>query len=189
MRQLLDFAPTLLFLAGVLLHDIYTATVWLMVGLVALVLFYRVAERRWHRLHLVTAIVAIVLGGSTLLLGDPLYIKYKPTAVYGGIAAALLISHVWGSKVLLERIPQQFVVMPPEMWRRINLIWAGFYAACALVNVALALNLSDEHWALARTFGFPALSIAFMLAHLPFMSAYIRTEEEPREDVVRDHRP
>ena len=37
MRQLLDSAPALVFLAGVFLKDIYTATLWLMISLVLLV--------------------------------------------------------------------------------------------------------------------------------------------------------
>ncbi|MGB1558553.1 MAG: inner membrane-spanning protein YciB [Oceanococcaceae bacterium] len=187
MKQLLDSLPALAFLAGVLLRDIYTATVWLMLSLVALVLYYRLAEKRWHRTHLITAAVAIVLGGLTLAIRDPLFIKYKPTAIYGGFAVALGLSHFWGSKVLLARLPQQMVDLPEALWRKVNASWALFFALCAGANVLLALSLSDEHWALAKTFGFPVAWFLFVLAHLPFVAPYMRQEKEDAH-VVRDHR-
>lgn len=189
MRQLIDMIPALVFLAGVLLADIYVATLALMVSLVLLVLFYRVAEQRWHRMHLITAIVAVSLGGLTLIIRDPLFIKYKPTAIYGGFAVALLLSHVIGDKVLLQRFPQKLVQFPEPLWRKVNFAWAMFFLLVAGINVVLALQLSDEHWALARTFGFPVLWFGFVLAHLPFAGPYMTTDNasaETKPDVVRD---
>ncbi len=189
MRQLLDSAPALVFLAGVFLKDIYTATLWLMISLVALVLYYRVAEQRWHRTHVITALVAVTLGGLTLLIRDPLFIKYKPTAIYGGFALALLGSHFVGSKVLLARFPQKLVQFPEPLWRKVNFAWALFFALSAAVNVVLAQWLSDENWVLAKTFGFPVAWLLFMLAHMPFAAPYLQSEDDKTEkkpDVVRD---
>nr|MBV6630381.1 septation protein IspZ [Oceanococcus sp. HetDA_MAG_MS8] len=178
MRQLLDSSPALLFLAGVLWADIYTATLWLMLALVALVLYYRVTERIWHKMHLGTAVVAVVLGSLTLAIRDPLFIKYKPTAVYGIISAILLGSHFVGDKVLLARLPQAMVDLPDKLWRRVNLAWVLFFAASAVVNAILAVQLSDENWALVKTFGFPAAWFLFVMAHLPFTAPYMNIPEK-----------
>ncbi len=189
MRQLFDSAPALVFLAGVFLKDIYTATLWLMLSLVALVLYYRVAEQRWHRTHVITAIVAVTLGGLTLLIRDPLFIKYKPTAIYGGFALALLGSHFWGSKVLLARFPQKLVQFPEPLWRKVNFAWALFFALSAAANAVLAQLLSDENWVLAKTFGFPIAWLLFVMAHMPFAAPYLQSEDDKTEkkpDVVRD---
>lgn len=192
MRQLLDSAPALVFLAGVFLKDIYTATLWLMISLVLLVLYYRVAESRWHRTHVITAIVAVTLGGLTLIIRDPLFIKYKPTAIYGGFALALWGSHLWGKTVLLARFPQKLVQFPDPLWRKVNFAWGLFFALSAVANALLAQWLSDEDWVLAKTFGFPIAWLLFVIAHMPFAAPYLQSEDEKNEksekktDVVRD---
>lgn len=185
--------PAAAFLAGVYLKDIYTATIWLMASLVALVFYYRLVEQRWHRTHVITAIVAVVLGGLTLAIRDPLFIKYKPTAIYGGFAVALLLSHFWGDKVLLQRMPQKLVQFPDSLWRKVNVAWALFFAASAGANIVLAQTLSDEHWVLAKTFGFPIAWLLFVLAHMPVASPYMKLDDETdpdskneKSDVVRD---
>lgn len=160
-----------------------------MASLVALVLYYRIVERRWHRTHVITALVAVSLGGLTLVVRDPMFIKYKPTAIYGGFAVALAISHFWGDRVLLQRFPQKLVDLPSPLWRKVNASWSIFFAACALVNVLLVEILTDEQWVLTKTFGFPAAWFIFILAHLPVASPYMNSDEnssEKNENVVRD---
>ncbi|MGQ3058604.1 MAG: inner membrane-spanning protein YciB, partial [Nevskia sp.] len=75
--------------------------------------------------------------------------------------------------VLMQRIPQKAMVMPDALWRRLNFAWALFFAFCALLNVYVALNFSEEVWVKVKVFGFTALMFVFMLAHIPFLSRYL----------------
>jgi len=172
-RFLLDYAPALLFFAAYFLFDIYVATATLIVAAVLLVLVYRVWQKRWHASHLVVAALALVLGGLTLAIHDPVFIKFKPTAVYGVFALALLGSHVVGERVLLARIPQKTFSFPDPVWRRVNLAWAVFFLACAALNAYVASRYDEATWVKFKTFGFTALTFAFLMAHLPFLSRYL----------------
>jgi intracellular septation protein len=177
MKALLDFAPALLFFGAYYVADIYIATIVLIVSLFLLVGVYWLRERRIHKTHLITAVVAALLGGLTLWIRDPAFIQYKPTAVYAVFALALLLSHVIGDKVLLARIPQKTFQLPEPVWRKVNLAWAGFFAFCAVLNVYVAQQFSEETWVQFKTFGFTVLMFAFLIAHVPFLRQYLPEEE------------
>ena len=176
MKFLLDYAPALLFFAAYVLFDIYVATATLIVAAIALVLVYRVWQSRWHKSHLVVAVLATVLGGLTLAIHDPVFIKFKPTAVYAVFALALLGSHFIGDRVLLARIPQKTFTFPEPVWRRVNLAWALFFLGCALLNLYVAGHFDEATWVKFKLFGFTALTFVFMLAHLPFLWRYLPEE-------------
>jgi intracellular septation protein len=172
-KFLLDYAPALLFFAAYALFDIYVATATLIVAAIALVLIYRAWQKRWHKSHLVVAALATVLGGLTLAIHDPVFIKFKPTAVYGVFALALLGSHFVGERVLLARIPQKTFSFPEPVWRKVNLAWALFFVLCAALNWYVAGHYDEATWVKFKTFGFTALTFVFLLAHAPFLSRYM----------------
>ncbi|MCI0749521.1 MAG: septation protein IspZ [Nevskiales bacterium] len=173
MKFLLDFAPALLFFGAYFLSDIYVATALLIGSLFAVVAVYRLWKREWHKAHLATALIAAVLGGLTIYIHDPAFIKLKPTAVYAVFALALLTSHVIGERVLLQRLPQKTFVLPERVWRKVNLVWAAFFTGCALLNLYVAGNYDEATWVRFKTFGFTALTFVFLLAHIPFLQRYL----------------
>lgn len=173
MKFLLDYAPALLFFAAYFLADIYVATAVLIVAAIGLVLIYRFWQGHWHKSHIVVAVLATVLGGLTLMIQDPAFIKFKPTAVYAVFALALLGSHVVGKQVLLARIPQQTFKFPVPVWRRVNLAWGLFFLGCAALNWYVAGHYDEATWVKFKTFGFTALMFVFLLAHAPFLARYL----------------
>ena len=176
MNLLLNYGPALAFLGAYFHGGIYQATTVLIVSLFAVVALHWFWKRELHKMHLGVAIVAGVLGGLTLYLRDPLFIQYKPSAVYGVFALVLLGSHFIGDKVLLARIPQKAISLPDPLWRKINLAWSAFFLFCALINIYVAYQYSETTWVQFKTFGFPLLMFAFMLGHLPFVSRYLPKE-------------
>lgn len=173
MKTLLDFAPAAAFFLAYFAADLYLATAVLIGSLFALVLIYRVWKNEWHKAHLVTAIIAGGLGGATLYLHDPAFIKFKPTAVYAVFSLALFGSHLIGGKVLLARLPQRMFQFPERVWRRINFAWGLFFAACALLNLWVAAEFDEATWVQVKTFGFTALMFVFLIAHAPFVGRYL----------------
>ena len=179
MKSYVDLLPAPLFLVALFLGDIYVATLVLMVSLAALAAWYWWREGKPHKLHTITALVVLVLGGMTLLLRDASFVKYKTTVVNGLIAAALLLSHVIGDKVLLARIPQHTISLPEPVWRRVNLAWAGFFAGIAVLNLYVMHHFDDRAWGLFKTVGVMGLTFVFMLAHAPFLAKYLQQPENP----------
>lgn len=177
MNFLLDNLWIPAFLIAYALGGIYAATAALIAAMAVTVVAYWILERRIHKMHLVAAITAAVLGGITLYVHDPIFIKFKPTAVYLLFAMALLGSHLIGDKVLMARLPQKTIVLPDAVWPRVNFAWAVFFLFCAALNVYVALNFDESVWVKFKAFGFTGLSIVFILAHLPFLHKYLPQEQ------------
>lgn len=178
MKTLLDLLPAIAFLAAWYLGGIYTATVALVIALAITVVGYRLLEKRWHKPHLVALAVSAVLGGITLAVHDPLFIKLKPSVVYIVFALALAGSHFIGEKVLLQRLPQKMLVMPDTLWRRVNASWALFFVFCAALNYVVAFRFDESTWVQLKAYGFSVLMVVFMLAHLPFVGRYVVQPDE-----------
>lgn len=178
MKKLLDLAPAVAFFVAYYLGDIYIATATVIVALFLVVIAYGILERRVHKLHLGAAVLALVLGGLTLYVRDPVFIKFKPSAVYGTMGLILLGSHVIGSKVLLQRLPQRFLQLPDPLWRRLNAIWGAFFLGLAGLNFLIASEASEEVWVQFRTYGYSIVMFVFLMAHLPFLSKYLPEQEQ-----------
>ena len=178
MKTLLDLLPALAFFGAYYFGGIYTATIAIIIALAITVIGFKLLDGRWHKAHLIGLAVSAVLGGITLFLHDPAFIKLKPSIVYGIFALALLGSHFVGDKVLLQRLPQKMVVMPDAVWKRVNLAWALFFVFCAMLNYVVAHQFDEALWVKLKVFGFSVLMIVFMLAHLPFINRYMVQPEE-----------
>ncbi len=144
----------------------------------AVVVVQWLRTRRIPRVQLVTAILAGLLGGLTLWYRDPQFIKFKPTALYGLFAVALLASHFIGDKVLLARIPQDAIKLPDAVWRRVNLAWVLYFLFLAGLNLYIAENFSEAVWVKVKAFGFSLLMFVFLIAHAPFLMRYL--EKHPK---------
>jgi intracellular septation protein len=176
MKLLLDYSPLGAFLLAYWLGDIYIATAALMVTLWLAFFAHRAMLGNWSKTYLWVALVATVLGALTLYLRDPGFIKLKPTIIYGGLALALLGSHFVGDKVLLARMPQQLVVAPDAIWRKLNFAWAMFFAGCAALNLYVAHHFSEAAWVKFKVVGFTVLPLLFALAQAPFLARYVVDE-------------
>ena len=63
-----------------------------------------ISKRKIEKMHIITLVLITVLGGATLILQDPFFIKWKPTAVNWMFALAFLGSQFIGSKPFVKRM-------------------------------------------------------------------------------------
>ncbi|AXQ29227.1 septation protein A [Solimonas sp. K1W22B-7] len=177
MKFLLDSLPALVFLGAYFLFDVYAATIALIVSLFLLVAYYGFTEKRLHKAHFVTALIALALGGLTLYLRNATFIQYKPTLVYGIFALALAGSHLVGDKVLLQRMGEKSFALPDPVWRKVNVAWVVYFAFSAALNIWVAKTFSYDTWMLFKFPGTLILMFVFMLAHAPFLSPYLQEQK------------
>lgn len=173
MKLALDYLPLAAFLAAYYFGDIYIATGVLIGSLMVALAGLRLLTGQWSKMHLWVTAVATVLGGLTIYLRDPVFIKLKPTIVYGVLSAVLLGSHFVGDRVLLARLPQKVLVLPDDLWRKVNFAWVVFFAFCAALNLYVAENFSEATWVKFKVIGFSVLPMLFAFAHIPFLGRYV----------------
>ena len=188
MNALLELAPLAAFFLAYVWKGLYVATAVLMVASVAVLLAHRLTTGRFKDLHVITAALVLPLGGATLLLHDKRFIQWKPTAVFGVLAVALLISGLVGRRPLMQRL---FLAMVPDGitlgatgWRRLNLLWAGWFALSAAANLYVAENFSERIWVHFHTYGLSVATFLFMLPQVFWLAARTGTNAAARDDVA-----
>jgi intracellular septation protein len=171
MQLLADYFPLLLFFLAFKLQGIYVATAVAIAASVA-----QIAWFHWRgkvtAVHWLSLAIIVVFGGATLLLHDEVFIKWKPTVLYGLFGAVLA-----GGKVLFRRDLIAFllkdVTLPAAVWTRVTWSWVLFFAAMAVLNWYVAFNFSTETWVNFKVWGGIGLFLAFALAQGLALSRYV----------------
>lgn len=188
MKLLYDLFPLLLFFTAFKLYDIYVATAVAIVVSLAQVGGQWLRKRRFETMPLVTLGVLVVFGGLTLVLHDDTFIKWKPTIVYW-VLGTLVIGSQWiGERPLVQRLLQEQISLPAEIWARQNLSWGLFFLVLGALNLYVAffyrLELAaaerQEIWVNFKVFGLLGLTIIFLLIQGALMARHI--SEPPSKD-------
>lgn len=122
--------------------------------------------------------IVTVFGGATLLFQNPTFIKWKPTVLYWFFAGSLIFSALVLNKNLIRTLLEAQMKLPEALWGKVNLAWAGFFAAMGVINLFVAYNFSEDTWVNFKLFGGMGLMLVFVLAQGMLLSRYI--EEEPK---------
>jgi len=59
---------------------------------------------------------------------------------------------------------EQMKLKPESLWTRLNLMWVGYFLVCAVLNLYVAYNFSEDTWVNFKLFGLMGLTIVFGLA-------------------------
>ena len=177
MKFLFDLFPILLFFLAYKLYDIYVATAvaigaaFLQTGL------YWLKHRKFETMHLVTLGILVVFGGLTLVLHDPVFIKWKPTVVNWLFALIFLGSRFIGRRTLVERMMSHAISVPAAVWLKLNWAWTLFFIVIGLLNLFVAYTYSEAIWVNFKLFGMLGLTLVFVFAQAFYLSRFMETGE------------
>lgn len=167
----LDFLSTIVFVIVLTATGEVTPAIvaGLVSGLVAIAIEWRRGVTpgimQWMSLALV-----VVSGLSSLLTGDPRFVMIKPTIAYAVVGAVMLVPG-WMARYIPDVARD---ALPHSRWAMWGYVWAGLMFASAALNLALALTLPAETWALALGIWGPASKL------LLFFTQYVMIRGEVR---------
>lgn len=176
MKQWLDFIPLVAFLFVNEKYGIFAATGTLVACSVLLYGTLWIREGRLENSQRITLVATLLFGGVTLALHDEAYIKWKAPVIYFVFSLAFLATRFIGKEPLIKRFMAQFLDMPDRLWSRLNLAWSAFFAFMGGLNLYIALHF--DWWARFKVLGSMAMMVAFMMAQLLLLQAYLREEPE-----------
>jgi intracellular septation protein len=140
-----DMMSTILFASLLAL----TKNIYLSIGIavalgVGQVLFEKLRGKpvpgmQWASLGLVT-----VLGGATLLTGDPRFVMVKPTLIYLTIGAAMM-QRDWMDRYIP---PVAKAYLPDSLIVTWGYVWAGMMVLTAIANLVVAVAFGSKVWVL-----------------------------------------
>jgi intracellular septation protein len=124
-------------------------------------------------LWLSLAIIA-VFGGATIYFNNETFIKWKPTVLYWLFGAVLLGSQAFFRKNLIRMMMEKQIALPGEVWHKLNLSWAAFFAAMGLINLYVVYTFSTGTWVNFKLFGFTGLMLVFIIGQSLLLSKHIK---------------
>ncbi|PLY12016.1 MAG: septation protein A [Sedimenticola sp.] len=182
MKFLTDFFPILLFFIAYKMYDIYVATAVAIASSAIQVGFAWFRHRKVEKMHLITLLLLVVFGGMTLLLRDPVFIKWKPTVVNILFGMAFIGSQFIGEKNIIERMMGHAVELPSIAWTRLNMAWSLFFFAMAATNLFVAYNFSEETWVNFKLFGMLGMTFLFVIIQSIYIARHIQEQPPATEE-------
>jgi intracellular septation protein len=164
MQPLFDLLPILLFFITFKIYGVYVATAVMMASSLLQNAFYWLVHRRFEKMQLFVLVLVLVLGTFTLVLHNPVFIKWKPTVIYWLFASAFAGSQLLGKKMLIQYMLEASVKFPMNIWRQLNLIFAVLFFLMGVLNLYVAYYFSTNTWVDFKLFS--ALGVTVMLTIL-----------------------
>ena len=163
MQFLFDLFPVIAFFVAYKLWGIFVATAVLIVGVLAQTAVSWIRHRKVSPMLLTSAVLVLIFGGLTLWVRDPAFIKWKPSIVNWLFAAAFLVSQYLRGPTIIQRMLGENVTLEPADWRRLNLMWVGFFLVAGALNLYVAYRFDEATWVNFKLFGLMGLTLAFAL--------------------------
>jgi intracellular septation protein len=178
MQALTEFAPLVAFVVAYYLRGLYVATAVLMAAMLLLLVVDRLRLGRILPMHALSSVLVLIFGGATLVLHERVFIQWKPTVFFWLVSLAFIGSFWIGERTLAERLlggtlAQAFgerLRVSAALWRRLNLLWAVFYALLGALNIVVLENFSERAWVALKLVDF-VLMVLFLLAQVLWLAA------------------
>jgi intracellular septation protein len=186
MKFLFDFFPLVAFLIAFYYPEdreqgIYLAIQVLIIASAIQIIIYWLITRKFEKMHVITLILTVILGGATLLLKDVRFIKWKPTAVNWVFALVFLGSQFIGKKPIIRRMMDHAISVPDEIWTKLNIGWVVFFIFSGIANLYVVYNFSTEFWVNFKVYGLLGLTFIFAIAQAMYMSQHIKDIKEEKK--------
>lgn len=167
-RLALDLGPLLIFFASFRYLGIFGATACFMVAVAAALGLGYFLERRLSPMPLFTAVLVMVFGGLTLYLKNDVFIKMKPTVLYGFFGIVLL-GGLSANRLFIKYVFAQAFELSEAGWRKLTVRWAVFFLALAVINETVWRVTSTATWVSFKVWGIIPLIFLFALAQTPLV--------------------
>ncbi|STX51625.1 intracellular septation protein [Legionella busanensis] len=187
MKLLFDFFPVFLFFIGYKLFGIYVATAIAMVASLLQVILFRLRHQRYEKMHLFSLAIILVLGGATLFFHNPWFIKWKPTGIYWLTALVFLLSPVFATKPLIQKIMDSNISLPTKIWYRLNYAWSFFFIIMGTANIYVAYHYDTNVWVNFKLFGGAGLTLIFVFLQALYLTRHVLDKEKESQSSDSSH--
>ena len=151
--------------------------------------YHWLKKRSIEKMHVFSLVLITILGGLTIMFGNPDFIKWKPTVLNWLFAAVFFGSFFIGEKNLIERAMGNQLELPDHVWTRLNIAWVIFFLISGAANLYVAfyygLDLDEETrmgtWVSFKLFGLMGLTLLFVVLQAIYLARYM-------QDVDEDHK-
>lgn len=123
------------------------------------------------KMQMFSLVLVVIMGGLTVYLNDELFIKMKPTLLFGFFGVVLGFGVLRGRSYLRE-LMDEAMPLQPIGWMILTRRLALFFIALAIANELIWRFGSTEAWVFFKTFGDTLALLAFFAAQYPLLEKY-----------------
>jgi intracellular septation protein len=178
MHALFEYLPLVVFFIVYKFVDIYWATGSLIILAGAQIIYYLIKKETIPKRTLIFFVLIAVFGGLTIFLHDDTFLKWKVTIINLFFAIALLVSDKIFKKNIIKDFLDEALSLPDNIWGKLNLAWALFFAFCAILNLYVAFNFDQDTWVNFKVFGLTALMFVFSIGSVLLLSKHLPDDED-----------
>lgn len=149
------------------LQGMYAATFFLVFGTIIQIIFIISKNQKVEILQLLSMSIILILGTFTLLLKNPMFIKWKPSVVYF-VTAIFFLFKIKKKPVLMTLLGSK-IKLPLLVWKQLTIAWVFFFITMSLVNLYIAFNFDESIWVEFKVFGTLILTVLFALAQIAYL--------------------
>jgi intracellular septation protein len=187
MQALLDFLPVIAFVATYWITGDMSTAIAVIMGAVSLqVLATWILKRKLSRMLMASAALVLVLGGTSLILDDPLFFKWKPTGLYWLFALLFLGSQFIGAQPMVKRmmlsVSEDEFQLTDTVWKQLNLAWVIFFIVAGCANIYVAYNYPEGTWVNFKLFGLFGMTFVFLVLQTLWLSRHITDTTKPGDE-------
>lgn len=169
LKLLSEIGPVIAFFAGFFYGGgIQNATLYMLITSVICITLCYVIDKKVSKLSIISTTVLLVSGSITLISGDSMYIKIKPTILYAIFGIIFLMSGIRKNPFIKYAL-ESIVRLKEESWIILSYRTAAFFFFMAVVNEIVWRNFSDETWVKFKVFGVIPITFIFILLQLPLL--------------------
>ncbi len=171
-KFLCDYLPLIIFIIVYKFSKapdpLIEATLYLLVSsFVALIAAY-LLTKKIAKMPLISAVILGISGGLTVLSGNDLFIKMKPTFI-NLVFASVLFYGYFSKRPIIKHLFGEAFKMEDKIWLILSLRWALFFVGLALLNEFIWRNFPTDFWVNFKVFGVFPISMIFTISQVPFI--------------------
>jgi intracellular septation protein len=180
MKLLFDLFPIVLFFAAYKFYDLFVATGVAMVAVIVQMVVLWCRRKKPDMMNWIAFGMILILGGATLFFRNEMFIKWKPTAVYGILGLIFLGSHWFTPKLVVQRLMEGHMSLSKKMWTVLNIAWVAFFFTMGILNLIVVYCCDTSTWVNFKLFGTTILTFGFLIGQAIWLSRNIPAEEQAK---------
>lgn len=151
---------------------IYSATAALMLSTVIVFAAIWFWKRTLTKGQMGMLAMVLILGGATIILHNPDFLKWKPTVLSWALAIAFAGTQQFSQQGLVERALGEQITLPAKIYARLSFLWAGYFLLLGALNLIVAFQFSEAFWVKYKLWSMassPILAIISAVVIAPYL--------------------
>lgn len=175
LKFITEFAPLIIFFISYKVAGIFEATLYMLIASSIGLLITYTYKRKVNIINLVSTCLLCISASLTLLSGNTIFIKMKPTILYCLFAIIFFTTnfkwqpaakYILGKSIQLEKEEQWYILNSRFMW---------FLLSMAIINEFIWRNFDENIWVNFKVLGIMPITIIFILMQIPFLKKNQKT--------------